>query len=74
MIDPIFGGFVRCLSLNPVPTLNFCGPSLAEKKSRDHKTCLPRSHYACESSHYSVVLAFARCMPGNFGFGIIEVL
>ncbi len=22
IMDPIFGGFLRCLSLNPVPTLN----------------------------------------------------
>jgi hypothetical protein len=47
MIDPILGGFLRILSVNPEPTLKSCvAPEVNEVEDNEEWTHFSRFHFA----------------------------
>lgn len=76
MIEPTIGGFPRCLSLNPMPTLKVYTYTRVRNWSLDMKqgTYLSGCHDALERAHYTFVLSLSRFISNNFGLRIVKRL
>ena len=78
IIAPIFGGYFRCLSESPEPTLNFLFPGISHyHDKKKYQVCkkyryLARFHNTLESTSYSSILPFSRRIPCDTRFGIVK--
>lgn len=83
IMEPIFGGLLRCLSLNPVPTLNVFVTQPKGCSELDSESCqrytslalhLARRHDTFQCAHDALMLPFSRNIACDLCFSIIECL